>query len=387
MVIIEIPKKVPRIIALDLLRGYFLLVILINHLNRFPGLFDIFSGREQLWTSAAEGFFLISGMLVGIVRGREVKSGKFSLALKKAWHKGLYLYVWAVILTIVFTIVGTHALNHPALKGGIIPIHLGNAGHVIWNTLTLHYIYGWTDFLRFFAVYMMFAPLILFLLYKRLGAIVAVIAVGLYAKNGWNQFLIWQLYFCLGTIVGFYWQQIEVWLCKFPANIRTISRRSLYILALGVLATNLAIVFAYSALNGHYGSGAGELSNITNWLGHLNASSSTWFNRHNFSLSYGAGRILISFLWFSALYIFVRRHEKLFIKYLGWLFIPIGIRPLRVFIFEGILVFITDITLPVKTSFVVNVVINALSITIVWLVARYTRKQWVLTSQSTKIPK
>lgn len=375
MVTIEAPKKVPRIITLDLLRGYFLLVILINHLGRFPGLFDLFSGREQLWTSAAEGFFLISGVLVGIVRGREVKSGRFKTALEKSWRRGLYLYVWAVTLTIIFTIVGTHALDHPALKGGIVPIHLGNAGHVVWSALTLHYIYGWTDFLRFFAVYMIFTPLILFLLNKKLGALVAVIAAGLYAKNGWNQFLIWQLYFCLGAIIGFYWQQIEAWLCKFPPKIRTVARKSLYGLVVGTLALNIIIVFAYGALHSHYGSGTGGLATITSWLGHINSTASAWFNRHDFSQSYGVGRILISFLWFSALYIFVRRHEARFVKYFGWLFIPTGIRPLRVFIFEGILVYMTFIVLPVKTGFLLNVVINTFAITVVWLMARFKRKQ------------
>jgi hypothetical protein len=80
-------------------------------------------------------------------------------------------------------------------------------------------------------------------------------------------------------------------------------------------------------------------------------------------------------LWFSALYIFVRRHEARFVKYFGWLFIPTGIRPLRVFIFEGILVYMTFIVLPVKTGFLLNVVINTFAITVVWLMARFKRKQ------------
>ena len=43
-----------RVVALDLLRGYFLFVMIIDHLGRFPGLFDLLTGRDKMWVSAAE---------------------------------------------------------------------------------------------------------------------------------------------------------------------------------------------------------------------------------------------------------------------------------------------------------------------------------------------
>src|SRR5262245_56218398 len=50
--------------ALDLLRGYLLCVILVDHIHWFPSLFEPLTGCGQLWASAAEGFLLISGFLV-----------------------------------------------------------------------------------------------------------------------------------------------------------------------------------------------------------------------------------------------------------------------------------------------------------------------------------
>ena len=81
-----------RILALDLLRGYLLCVITIDHLFRFPGLFDLFTGRGQLWVSAAEGFFLISGILVGKIYGSKI-AYNLRGETKKLWGRAGKLYL------------------------------------------------------------------------------------------------------------------------------------------------------------------------------------------------------------------------------------------------------------------------------------------------------
>ena len=58
-----------RDLALDLLRGYFLVVIMIDHLRYAVNPLYLVSGRQSLWVTAAEGFVLISGFLVGMLRG------------------------------------------------------------------------------------------------------------------------------------------------------------------------------------------------------------------------------------------------------------------------------------------------------------------------------
>ncbi|HVS79350.1 MAG TPA: OpgC domain-containing protein [Candidatus Saccharimonadales bacterium] len=364
--------KVSRIITLDLIRGYFLLVILINHLNRFPGIFDIFTGRGQLWTSAAEGFFMISGVLVGLVRGAEVKDGKFWLAAKKAWRRGLYLYMWAIGLTIFFTIIGTHFINDSGVKGGLRPIYWSNAGHIIWKAVILHYIYGWTDFLQYYAVYMILVPPVLLALRKRLDILVLAAAVFCLLHYR-NFFLTWQFYFFAGMVIGYRWQAIEAVLGKLSRGWRTGLRLGLYAAALAVLAANFVLVFGYLALRRHYGTGAGSLHDFTHWLGHMHNTTALWFNRFDYHHRYGWARIFLSLLWFSALYVFVRRHESVVEKIVGWLMIPVGTNPLKVFIFEGIVVYAVFLIYPSKTGFLLNTLINTLSVAVVWLVARYKR--------------
>ena len=58
-----------RDLALDMLRGYFLVIIMVDHLRYAVNPLYYLSGRQALWVTAAEGFVLVSGYLVGKLRG------------------------------------------------------------------------------------------------------------------------------------------------------------------------------------------------------------------------------------------------------------------------------------------------------------------------------
>lgn len=62
-------QKTNRLDYLDYLRGYFVVVIITDHLWRYPSLFSLITGEARLWMTAAEGFVMISGFLIGYVRG------------------------------------------------------------------------------------------------------------------------------------------------------------------------------------------------------------------------------------------------------------------------------------------------------------------------------
>src|SRR5438445_144468 len=85
-----------RILALDLLRGYLILVIASVHLSYYPSLLGIFDGRGQLWVSEAEGFFFISGLLIGIIRQRDISRSGLALACRKVLKRGFRLYTASI---------------------------------------------------------------------------------------------------------------------------------------------------------------------------------------------------------------------------------------------------------------------------------------------------
>src|SRR4051794_16997728 len=94
-------KPSQRIAAFDILRGFFLLVILIDHIELYPSGFDLLTGRGRLMVSAAEGFFFMSGLLLGLVYKRRIALG-MRFIFKRMWGRALELYLLSVLLTLLF---------------------------------------------------------------------------------------------------------------------------------------------------------------------------------------------------------------------------------------------------------------------------------------------
>jgi len=168
MVLNKLTQFATRLNTLDLLRGWFLVVIASDHLIRIPSMFDLITGRGLLWVSAAEGFFFISGMLVGITRGRQMQLDGLKAASRRLWARAGKLYVASVILTFAYLFLGywLQSRGVTAIKGGLT--HFGSVGELFYNVFNLNYTYGWADFLSFYAVFLGLAPLALWLLRRKL---------------------------------------------------------------------------------------------------------------------------------------------------------------------------------------------------------------------------
>src|SRR5690349_10949203 len=91
----------PRDLAIDLLRGYFMSVVVVDHLRFRENLLYALTGHMQLWVTAAEGFVLVSGFLVGRRRGGEAR--RFGLAgpARLLLRRSLILALWNVLVTLV----------------------------------------------------------------------------------------------------------------------------------------------------------------------------------------------------------------------------------------------------------------------------------------------
>ena len=76
-----------RIIEFDLLRGFFIMVITLDHLAYWPSPLAFFSGKGWLWVSSAEGFFLISGFLIGFIRAYKGRHKDLWQITKSLWPR------------------------------------------------------------------------------------------------------------------------------------------------------------------------------------------------------------------------------------------------------------------------------------------------------------
>jgi hypothetical protein len=216
----------------------------------------------------------------------------------------------------------------------------GSIGHLVLNSITLQYVYSWSDFLRYYAVYLVISIAAIPLLRANKGWVIALLSILAWALGREKtEFLTWQLLFFGGVLAGWYWQQLTSWFKQLPKMLLMLH----YPLALAMLAYSILVVF-------------GPYQDLHNQL-------APYFLRADMPPL----RIAIFALWFSALYRFVRSHEAFFTKTVGTLFIPLGQNSLYAYILHGIIIFFVHLWIPVGTSLLFNFIITASVLAVIWV--------------------
>lgn len=360
-------NKAPRIVALDLLRGYFMVSIILNHLQWYPSGYDWVAAQGSLFVSAAEGFFIISGILLGIVRGRNMITVPFRVSALKVISRGAKLYVISVILMLAFTLIGWLFIGNPGLKPGIRPIDQSIID-VIIGALSLNYLYGWADFLRLYAIFLIMSPLALWLLRKGRWYFVMAGSIALWSLFPWALAntnhsaellmpLSWQLVFFTGLTIGFHWMDIKGWWDKRTKKTKRLILTPVLTLAVGTLLVN--IVFSILSLKGIASPAAGVLYESIHF---------TIFNKEALTLP----RLGLFALWFTlGLFIFTR-FETWIMKWFGWILMPFGVNSLYVYILHAIILFFAHLILTpaVSTNFFINFIATTLVLGLILLAVR-----------------
>lgn len=359
--------KIGRIHAFDLLRGYFLIVILLNHLYYYPSGLDILTGRGALYASTAEGFFVISGIVLGIVRGRKLIDKPFVLGAKLLLKRSLQLYLTSVILALIFTFIAWLFVGSPGLKVGALPANTPIL-EVIWKIASYQHLYGWADFLRQYAIFIAIAPLALLLL--RRGWWYIVLALSwltwtLFPHINGDGYMLqpisWQLIFFSGLVIGFHWPEIQgAWR---RLSIKTRKWTGLGLVTISIITIIISGVLAHANLIG--GEAGSVLASWNNWLG-------DWFNKDRLPVP----RLILGAIWFWALFWLVRRYEGWLMQKTNWLLGSLGVNSLYVYTIQAFLVFFTHLfvtasqygnqTLP----WYLNLLISVGLIAVIWLAVR-----------------
>ena len=347
---VAVTAKTSRITAFDIIRGFFLIVILIDHIELYPSFFDLFTGRGRLFVSAAEGFFFMSGLLVGLVYRRRVRLG-MKFIFRKIWGRAFQLYIGSIILSLLFTYWAV-ATNHKEIKEGLPGIV--NWGYVIKETLLMRYGFGWADFLDRFAILMLMAPFFFYLIAKNKWWLMVAISCGLWLFRGNNFTLSWQLLFNMAMLIGFYWYEIRAKFSSFKLKTRLYIRRSAIALTAVTFGISYAAVFLLSVLNQHYNS-------LTPWLRHFtftwnNYNADVWVYAQKWTL--GPLRLVLFFLWFSVLFYFVEKHHQAISKRTRGVVELLGRNSLFVYISHAFIVFAFQLFIPAQTNIFQNFLIT-----------------------------
>ena len=124
----------------------------VDHIAFFPSLLDFWGMRGYLLVSTAEGFFLLSGIVLGLVRGAKLIDSPLKDVTKLVLKRALTLFITYVVLVVGFTLIAWHMYaGNPNIKYGVMADH--SIIKLIWDTITLQYTYGWADYLRFYAIF------------------------------------------------------------------------------------------------------------------------------------------------------------------------------------------------------------------------------------------
>jgi hypothetical protein len=363
-------QKRERILALDLIRGYFLLVILLDHLFFYPSIFEVVTGRGHLWASAAEGFFMISGILVGYVYSPRMVKDAID-ASKKMWRRALQLFSLSVIFSLIFIWWGNMIGADRAKK--ILWVD-PNVTEVVKEVVTARYAYGWTDFLQYYALFMVFAPLAVYLCTKNYAWLVALFSFGVWLFRGENFTMGIQMMFMLGLVVGYYLPTIEKVVRGW--SLKTQKRSAIALFGITGLSIGLsAITVRGSSVFQLWYNGSQTW--VPAWFVTV---MNTMYDFLNFTRPYvekftvAPLRVVCAIVWFTALYVFVRRYEQQINRYSKGFFRTLGQHSLFVYSFQGFIVFGTLAYLSRTLNIVSNTLYSIPPVIIVYLAAKYHRQ-------------
>lgn len=350
-------KTSDRLLTLDYLRGYFILVIIIDHLARWPNLLGAFTGQALLWVTAAEGFIIISGLLVGYVRGHKNRQDSMKKITSKLLRRAGLLCLWSIIGTIAYSAI----IWHLHLKGGSpgMPFdRVDDWGNLIGQTLTLQYTFVWVYFLTLYALFLAASPIAVWLFRKNKAWLVVLLSLVILAF-GWqrhNEFMQWQALFFIPSAVGYYLEPIRDWWKNLTGQKRQLLTSSIW--GVTALTIVLSVIFTFYP------------NSVQSPADQINSS----FAKDTISIY----RILLAFVWFTGFLLLFARLNRWIKRWLGWLLIPLGTRSLTAYILHGLALCTVSYFVLSSENILFNTLLGAITILIVWALLKIPFVQKVI---------
>jgi hypothetical protein len=154
------PNGLKRDRRLDLLRGFCVFAMIVDHVGGASWLYGLTGGNRWL-VSAAEGFVFLSGLTMGLVYRRRVRERGLRAAARAALRRAGTLYLLTAAITLLFTLLAR--LTDWTLWTDRV-LAAGEPLDLLVGALTLHYTYHGADVLALYTLLVAASPLVLFLL-------------------------------------------------------------------------------------------------------------------------------------------------------------------------------------------------------------------------------
>lgn len=341
------PKKITaRLDFLDYLRGYFIIVIIVDHLWRYPSAFSLISGQGQLWMTAADGFIVLSGFLIGYIRGYKGRKLPFKTIASKLLLRSVVLYGALIIASVLYI-----AIEWSGLVRGMPYTPLPNAKQDWWiaitNVITFTHPQTWVHFLGLYARFLLAAIPIVWLLRRNKAWLVAILSISVYiwGVTHDSEAALWQILFFLPSIVGYYYEPIKKWWQGIAIRTRHWLLAMLYAYFIVTVSVSAAIAMntaltqrvAFSVLNSEFNTAILTPSHIIN-----------------------------AFMWFAVLMLLFAKITPLVKKYTHGVIGYIGAHSLQAYIVHGLIICAITLTLPDSTNWCINTLYGVTAILAVY---------------------
>lgn len=299
-----------RDLRLDVLRGFAVFAMIVNHMGGASWLYPL-TGANRFWISAAEAFVVLSGLVVGMVYGGIALKEGVRVAQVKALKRAFTLYQVTIGLTFISTVVA-FALKFPWAQD----VPLDNPLEFVVNVLTLHQVVYLTDIPLMYTIFLLLAPIGLWLLARGHTAVLIALSAAVWAIayatrqympwtviGGWSFNLgSWQFLFLLAMAIGFHWDALKQKLNAIPRLPAFLIAATLLVWLVQFYNSDVTFLNAY----------------LPGW--DVNAVLFELFRKS----VVGPGRLIVTLVFFMFAYLALTLLWKPFTAMFGWLLVPLG---------------------------------------------------------------
>lgn len=177
-----------RDLRLDLLRGFAVFAMIADHIGGESSWLYRLTGGDRFFTSAAEGFVFISGLVFGIVYAGVLAKQGLAEGIMKALHRAGVLYLLTVVLTLVTAAIATRFDLYWATD-----VTRDNLREFVLSVVTLHRTFYMTDVLLLYTLLLVAAAASLVFLAAGRTWVILLASWGLWA--------LWQLDYRFATFI------------------------------------------------------------------------------------------------------------------------------------------------------------------------------------------
>lgn len=313
-------QEADRDLRFDFLRGFCVLAMVVDHLAG-ASLLTPLTGGNRFYTSAAEGFVFISGLIVGLVYRRFAEREGLGSALRRLIERSWQLYTLTVAMTLLL-VPASELLGLPWAQG----IDLSNPLQFVVGVATLHQTYYLADIPLLYTLLLMAAVPLFVLLHEGRTWIVLAASWLLWAShqlfpeqtdlpwpiagNYLFYFSAWQVIFVTGMVIGYHRSWLAARLRGAWPNVLLLGSAIGFAVLIALYHSVEPLLLALAAQDP---TTAGAQSPALQLVDLLLAKGYV-----------RPGRIVASLIVFSFFFLLTTALWRPLQRWLGWLLVPLG---------------------------------------------------------------